>query len=309
MDTLLTALKAIAEPTRLRILVVCGRAELTVSDIVRILGQSQPRVSRHLKLLVDAGLLERHQEGSWARYRLCAEGGMPRQLADSVIALIAENEVQIARDLSRLQTIRDEQANKAKTYFSQNAEQWAQLRALHIDEAEVDRALSKAVLSTSVDRLIDIGTGTGHVLNTLGTKIGAGVGIDRSPDMLDIARTGLDQAGLFNCQVRQADMNQLPFEDGRFDVATLHMVLHFVDEPGFALAEAARVLSPGGRLVVVDFAPHTLEELVDQQAHVWLGFSDARMDGWLTSAGLKPKRPQRLKGGPLTVVLWVAEKP
>ena len=309
MDRLLNALKAIAEPTRLRILVVCGRAELTVSDIVRILGQSQPRVSRHLKLLVDAGLLERHQEGSWARYRLCAEGDIARSLADSVVALIADNEVQITRDLARLQTIRDEHADKAKTYFSKNAEQWEQLRALHIDEAEVDRALAKAILANSVERLIDIGTGTGHVLSTVGPKIGAGVGIDRSPDMLDVARAGLDQAGLFNCQVRQADMNQLPFEDARFDVATVHMVLHFVDEPEIALAEAARVLSPGGRLVVVDFAPHDREELVEKQAHRWLGFSDTRMKDWLEAAGLNAKRPQRLKGGPLTVVLWIAEKP
>lgn len=309
MDHLLSALKAIAEPTRLRIVALCGRAELTVSDIVGILGQSQPRVSRHLKLLVEAGLLERHQEGSWARYRLTGTDDTARALADAVVGLIPDAEVQIVRDRERLERLRTERVEKARAFFARNAQQWAELRALHIDAAEVDRALVKALSARSIERLIDIGTGTGHVLKLMGPTIGAGVGIDRSPDMLDLARTELDSAGLFNCQVRQADIRQLPFDDGRFDAASLHMVLHFLDDAASAVSEAARVLASGGRLVIVDFAPHDRQDLVETQGHVRLGIADDRMADWLGTAGLVAKRPQRLKGGPLTVVLWIAEKP
>ena len=309
MEPLLAALKAIAEPTRLRIVALCGAAELTVSDIVGILGQSQPRVSRHLKLLVEAGLLERHQEGSWARYRLTGAESTARALAEAVVDLLPETEVQITRDRERLEKLRGERAEKAKAFFAKNAEQWAELRSLHIDEAEVDLALVKALSSRPVDRLLDIGTGTGHVLKLMGPAIGAGVGIDRSPDMLDLARTELDAAGLFNCQVRQADIRQLPFDDRRFDAVSLHMVLHFIDDAEAAISEAARVLAPGGRLVAVDFTPHDRQELVETQGHVRLGIADDRMTAWLGAAGLRAKRPQRLKGGPLTVVLWIAEKP
>lgn len=307
MDDLLHGLKAAAEPTRLRILSLCAHGELTVSDVVRILGQSQPRVSRHLRLLVEAGLLERNQEGNWAWYRLAERGGN-HDLARLLIDLIPPEDPVQALDLARLEDIKAERAREAEAYFRDNAAQWSQIRALHADMEDVDEALRRLIERGPVGELLDIGTGTGRVLELAAPHVESAIGVDLSREMLAVARANLDKAGLRNCQVRHADMYQLPFEDGRFDAVTLHLVLHYAEQPGRVVAEAARVLAPGGHMVVVDFAPHTMTALIDEHAHRWPGFSNADMRRYLRDAGLVAEDMVRLEGSPLTVCLWAGRR-
>ena len=308
MEQLLQGLRAVAEGTRLRILGLCAHAELTVTELVEILGQSQPRVSRHLKLLMEAGLLERHQEGNWAYFRL-AQSARNTELARLIVDLMPAEDPVHALDLERLQAVKQTYAIEAAAYFRRNAANWSQIRALHVEEAEVDAALREALAQDEIADLLDIGTGTGHVLQLLGDQLGNGIGVDRSRDMLNVARANLFREGLRHCQVRQADMMQLPFPAARFDAVTLHMVLHYAESPEAALAEAARVLRPGGRLVVVDFAPHEHLQLREEHAHRWLGFSEETMQEHLTRAGLAPEAPRHLEGGAITVVLWSARRP
>ena len=311
MDQLLLGLKAAAEGTRLRILSLCAHVELTVSDLVRVLGQSQPRVSRHLKLLVEAGLLERHQEGNWAWYRVAepSSGARNAELARQLIDLIpADDDVQ-ALDLIRLEEIKAERARIAADYFRANAASWSEVRALHVDPARVDAALRRVVLRQPVESLLDIGTGTGRVLELVAPEVESAIGIDLSREMLAVARHNLDKDGLRHCQVRHADMYQLPFAQERFDAVTLHMVLHYSERPAQVLAEAARVLRPGGRVVIVDFAPHGMTALLDQHAHRWPGFADTDIARWFREALLSPEEPVLLEGDPLTVALWAAGRP
>lgn len=308
MQALLQALRAAAEPTRLRILGLCGHGELTVTDLVNILGQSQPRVSRHLRLLVEAGLLDRYQEGNWAWYRM-ADHGLAGELAHQLIDLIPEDDPALALDLGRLEQVKADRARAAEAYFRENAARWDEVRALHVDQQKVDAALKKALFGAPVDELLDIGTGTGSILEMAGPRVKSAVGVDTSREMLSVARLSLDRAGLRNCQVRQADMYALPFPAGRFDMVTLHMVLHYAEDPGRAVMEAARVLRPGGRMVVVDFAPHDMTSLQVEHAHRWLGFDSGATARFFDRAGLVPDAPIQLKGKPLTVCIWAARCP
>lgn len=307
MDVLLSGLRAAAEPSRLRLLALCAHAELTVSELVQIIGQSQPRVSRHLKLLCEAGLLDRFREGTWAFYRL-SERGRCAELARLLVDLIPADDTLPALDLARLESVKKVNAEAAAAYFSRNAGAWDKVRSLHIAEPEVEAALLKLLPSSGIAEFLDIGTGTGRVLELFGSRIGRGVGIDLSREMLAVARANLQNAGLRNCQVRQGDMYQLPFQGGEFDAAVIHQVLHFADRPADVIAEAARALRPGGRLVVVDFAPHELESLRLEQAHRRLGFAEDEVREWCRAAGLAPGKPVLLEGDPLTVCLWPANR-
>ena len=311
MDRLLLGLKAAAEGTRLRILSLCAHVELTVSDLVRVLGQSQPRVSRHLRLLVEAGLLERHQEGNWAWYRLAEarSGARNAELARQLIDLIPENDEIELLDLSRLEEIKAERARIAADYFRANAASWSEVRALHVDPAQVDSALRQVVLRQPIETLLDIGTGTGRVLELVAPEVTSAIGVDLSREMLALARHNLDKDGLRHCQVRHADMCQLPFAQERFDAVTLHMVLHYSERPAQAIAEAGRVLKPGGRVIVVDFAPHGMTALLDRHAHRWPGFEDSDIRRWFSAARLSPEEPVLLDGDPLTVAIWAAGRP
>ncbi|HXV23374.1 MAG TPA: metalloregulator ArsR/SmtB family transcription factor [Alphaproteobacteria bacterium] len=309
MDQLLQGLRAAGERTRLRILGLCAHGELTASDLGEILGQSQPRVSRHLKLLVEAGLLERHQEGSWAYYRLASGPSAAGDLGRMLVDLMPEDDPVLGLDLERLEAVNQAWAAKAAAYFHRHAADWDRVRALHVDQERVDAALRRLFRRTSARDLIDIGTGTGHVLQLLGGEVEAAIGIDRSRDMLIVARANIHRAGLRHCQVRQADMMHLPFAASSVDAITFHMVLHYAEDPAGAIAEAARLLRSGGRLIIVDFAPHAHEELRRDHAHRWLGFTDERIEAWLTKAGLVAGEPEHLKGGTLTVALWHGVRP
>ncbi len=303
MERLLAALRAAGEPTRLRILAVCATGELSVSDLTLILGQSQPRVSRHLKLLCDAGLLDRHREGTFAYFRLT---GRPPfgELARSLVDLVPADDAAFALDRERLEAIKSERAAAAAAYFRDNAGRWDEIRALHIADSEVEDALLRLLDEELLGDLVDLGTGSGRMLTLLGHRARHAVGVDLSREMLAVARANLDKAGLRHGQVRLGDLYQLPLPSAAFDVAIMHQVLHYLESPGDALAEAARVLRPDGRLLIADFARHEVESLRAEHAHRWLGFDDDRVQGWLEQAGFAPGPSERLPGSPLTVVLW-----
>lgn len=311
MDDLLAALRAAAEPTRLRILALASHGELTVSELVRTLGQSQPRISRHLKLLTEAGLLTRHREGSWAFHRL-ADDGPGADVARHLNALLPQADIQdgiLAQDRGRLSDVKFARAEAAENYFRDNAESWDKLRSLHVDDAKVEAAIGKLLPKDGIENLLDLGTGTGRMLEVFSPRARRATGIDLSHEMLTVARDKLEKAGCANCQVRQGDLYQLPFTSGDFDAITIHQVLHYLDEPGRAIAEAARVLAPGGSLLIADFAPHALESLRQDHEHRRLGFGGDEIKAWLNRAGLTLKDTVSLAGDPLTVVLWLAEKP
>jgi ubiquinone/menaquinone biosynthesis C-methylase UbiE len=308
MEDLLAALRAIAEPTRLRLVVLCARGELTVSELTQILGQSQPRVSRHLKLLCEAGLLDRFREGSWVFYRLNGTG-RGGAVARQLVALCGEDDPTIALDLQRLAAIKRQRAELASAYFRENAAHWDRIRSLYIDEREVEAALIEIIAAADPRDLLDIGTGTGRMLEILGPRVGHALGIDQSREMLAVARVNLERAGLGNGSVRLGDMYQLALPGASFDAVVVHQVLHYADRPGQAIAEAARVLRSGGILVLVDFAPHMVEFLRTEHAHRRLGFADSEIAAWCRAAGLDPAPPRRLPGNPLTVVIWTAWRP
>ncbi len=305
METTLSGLRAAAEATRLRLLLLCAHSELTVSELTDILGQSQPRVSRHLKLLCDAGLLDRFREGTWVFYRL-AQRGRAAALAERICASVPVDDPTVALDNARLETVKRQRAEAANAYFRANAAQWDRIRSLHIAEGEVEAAIIDALSGIEVHDLLDLGTGTGRMLEIFGPRIDHAVGIDISREMLAVARVNLERANLRNCAIRQGDIYQLPFSDGGFDAAIFHQVLHYADRPSIAIAEAARMLRGKGRLVIVDFAPHALEFLRKEQAHRRLGFADTEIIAWCRDAGLVPEPVRHLPGQPLTVSIWVA---
>lgn len=304
---MLSALKAAGEPTRLRLLALCAHMDLTVSQLTQILGQSQPRVSRHLKLLWEAGLLDRFREGSWVFFRLATRGPVV-ELARILVDSLDHDDLVLSLDFARLEKIRRERETLAADYFRRNATQWHEIRALHVDEAEVERQLLALIPNGEVEDLLDIGTGTGRVIEILGPRVRRAVGVDLSHEMLTVARSNLERAQLRNCLVRHGDMYQLPLQSGSFDAVTIHQVLHFAERPGEVIGEAARVLRPGGRLIVVDFDKHELEFLRDEQAHRWLGFREDEVAGWFGQAGLETGPVKFLPGDPLTVGIWQARQ-
>jgi len=305
MDQLLSCLRAVAEPTRLRLLSLCAEGDMTVSELTQILGQSQPRVSRHLKLLCDAGVLDRFREGSWVFYRLAddnaASGGVARQL----VALIPEDDFQRALDRTKLSEIKQARAAEAEAYFTANAAQWDRIRSFHVDESDVEQELLKAFPAHAGD-LLDIGTGTGRMLELFADRVDRGVGIDSSRDMLSVARAKLEADGIRHCHVRHGDMYRLPMADASYDAAVIHQVMHYADRPEALITEVARVLRPDGVLLIVDFAPHDLETLRIEHAHLRLGFSDSEIFDWCARAGLEAGRVRNLPGDPLTVKMWSA---
>jgi ubiquinone/menaquinone biosynthesis C-methylase UbiE len=304
---LTTTLKAAGEATRLRILALLAEAELTVSDLTEILRQSQPRLSRHLRLLAEARLVERFREGAWAFYRLGEHGGI--DIARTLIARLDPEDPVIARDRERLAAVRTARAAAAQNYFRKHAAEWDRIRKLHAADAAVEDAIRKALADKPIRSLLDLGTGTGRMLELFAGDIERGLGLDLSLDMLAVARDRLDRAGLKHCSVRHGDIYDLALPRDSFDVVIIHQVLHFLDDSAHAIREAARVLRPGGRLLVVDFAAHELEFLRDDYAHRRLGFASDAVTQWLEAAGLDGVRQQTLPPGPdggIAVSLWLA---
>jgi ubiquinone/menaquinone biosynthesis C-methylase UbiE len=311
LAALTATLKAAGEATRLRILMLLAEAELTVSDLTEILRQSQPRLSRHLRLLAQAGLVERFREGSWAFFRL-GEHGSVADIARVLIARLDADDPVVARDRERLAAVRAARAAAAQNYFRRHAVEWDRIRKLHVADAAVEEAIGAALADRPIRSLLDLGTGTGRMLELFANDIERGLGLDLSLDMLALARERLDHAGLKHCSVRQGDIYDLALPRDSFDVVIIHQVLHFLDDSGRAIREAARVLRPGGRLLVVDFAPHDLEFLREDHAHRRLGFANETITQWLEAAGLDVMRQQMLPPGPegkIAVSLWLARDP
>lgn len=309
MDTLLNGLRAAGERTRLRLLAILARNELTVSELTQILGQSQPRVSRHLRLLCEARLLDRVREGTWVFYRL-ADRGAGTHLARALVKLIPGDDLEIERDIRRLETVRAARAEAAATYFRENAAKWDRIRSLYVAESDVERAMLKALGDNTVEDLLDLGTGTGRILQVFAAKTKRGLGIDLSREMLAVARANLEGANFQHCQVRHGDIYNISVPTGSMDVVIIHHVLHFLDDPSVAVAEAARTLRPGGRLLIADFAPHALEFLRTDYSHRRLGFADKEMIAWCQTAGLVDTEVRHLKvtgkrdKEKLTISLW-----
>lgn len=314
VETMAELLKAVGEPTRLRILALLAKGDLTVSDLTQVLGQSQPRVSRHLRLLAEAGLVSRYQEGSWAWFRL-AEGGVARAVADLVVAKLDAGAGAMMRDAGRLNAVRSERQARAADYFARNAGDWDALRTLHVPEESVEAAMLAALGRRRIDTMLDLGTGTGRLLELFAPHYRSALGIDMSREMLAVARAKLEAAGITHAAVRQGDVTAPPVDAGRFDLVTVHQVLHYLDEPQAVIAEAARALRPGGTLLIVDFAPHGLEHLRDNHAHARLGFADEQIAQWCHDAGLRFDAVETFEAAPaagaagLTVKLWVARDP
>ena len=307
LGTVLEALRGAGEETRLRILHALSGGELAVSELTQVLGQSQPRVSRHLKLMADAGLIERRREGAWAFFRLAREGFGAR-LARFALDGLEAREPDLEGDRRRLAEARARRAEAAEAYFRENAADWDAIRSLHAPEAEVEAA-ARALLDGRFARLLDLGTGTGRMLALFADRYDEGTGYDVSQPMLGLARTRLDAAGIRHAEVRQGSILALPEPEGAASAAVIHQVLHFLAEPAIALAEAGRVLAPGGRLLIVDFAPHGEEALRERHAHRRLGF--AREEVEEMARGLAPLAYERVAGTgtALTVSLWLLGRP
>jgi ubiquinone/menaquinone biosynthesis C-methylase UbiE len=311
--TVLAMLRAAAEPTRLRVLALLTRGELSVKDLTRILGQSQPRISRHLKLMTEAGLIERVRDGSWAYFQLARDGPRGR-LVFSLLEAIDPDDTMLARDRGRAETVKREREAAAQAYFRDNAAEWDRIRALYVTEAEVEAAVISAVGPLPLRLLVDLGTGTGRMLELLSGRYERGLGLDINHTMLAYARGNLERAGITHASVRHGDMYDVGLANGSADAVVMHQVLHFLTEPTLALAEARRILSPGGHLVIVDFAPHALEFLRETYAHARLGISPDQMEQWLAECGLDLERRQDLEpaddaANKLTVSIWTARRP
>ncbi len=322
MEDLLSALKAIAEPTRLRIVAATRRCELTVSDLCHVLGQSQPRVSRHLKLLCEADVLTRHSQGTRAFYRPAATGQGAALLA-ALETLLDETDPTLQRDLARVEGIRVDRSEAAQKYFAEIAADWDRVRTRHVSDEKLEAKLLDLATDRSSDAgplrdLLDIGTGTGRMLELFASHIDRGLGVDLNPQMLDAARSRLDQQGLTNCAVRQGNVYNLDVAPGEFDVAVLHHVLHFLDDPETAVREAAASVRPDGKVIIVDFAPHDIDFLRTDYAHHRLGFAEDEISEWCRTAGLieiethsltpkNAKKPSKAGDSDqiLTVTIWV----
>jgi len=307
LDDLLAGLRAAAEPSRLRLLAICSHGEWTVSELVQVMAQSQPRISRHLKLLAEAGLLERFREGGWVFYRR-AQSGAAARVARSLCRLLPEDDPALALDRQRLAAIRATRRRQAERFFGERAASWDSETDVAVEAGAVEAELLRIFGDERADSLLDIGTGTGRILQVLAGHVGSGMGVDLSHDMLRVARANLDRREARNCQVRFGDMYQLPLQDDSTAAVTLHQVLHFADDPQAALAEASRVLAPGGRLVVVDLASHDLEWLRAERGHRRLGFADREVRGWFEGLGLQPAPIVRLPGEGADVCIWLARK-
>ncbi|KKB84937.1 ArsR family transcriptional regulator [Devosia limi DSM 17137] len=306
LATLVGVLKAAGEGTRLRLLALLAEGDHSVKDLTEILKQSQPRVSRHLKLLADAGLVQRNAEGAWAYYGL-AQQGDGAELAQWLIARVDETDAERRRDAERQQAVRSAQQAQATEYFAKVASSWDLLKTLHVPESAVEAAVIEALDGKTVELLIDLGTGTGRMLDVLAPSYKHGIGLDSSREMLAVARARLASAGIGHAQVRLGDIGDIDATVGPADVVVVHQVMHYFDDPGRMLAQARRLLKSGGKMIIVDFAPHELEFLRSEHAHRRLGLSQSQMSGWAAAADLAVEAvrefPSDTENG-LTVCLW-----
>ena len=309
-EEVIEALRAAGEPTRLRILALLANEELAVMELSQILDQSQPRVSRHLKLLSDAGLIERFPDGAWVFYRVAADPAL-RHFVDQVLDMIVSSDIGMHRDAERLDAVRGERSSDAQSYFERNAARWDEIRSLYVSEANVEAAILAAAGAGPFERMIDLGTGAGRMLALLGPKAKDAIGLDLSQQMLNVARLHVTEAGLQGVELRHGDIFATRLPDRSADLVVVHQVLHYLSDPASAVIEAGRLVAPGGRLLIIDFAPHALEFLREAHQHRRLGFSDDEMGRWMAEAGLLAPNLTTLPSASsegLTVKIWVAKR-
>ena len=307
--------RALADPTRLRILRLLGSMELAVGEVAQVLGQSQPRVSRHIGILCDSGLAERRREGSWIFLRASVDPQGSSTVLSDVSRMLARAEnaddafgSQCRADRQRLAEIREARESQALEYFADNAHDWDELRRLHSSDEQVEAALAQALGDAELGRLLDIGTGTGRMAELFAEGADHIVALDKSLAMLRVARAKLQHLPTERVELVQGDFASLPFSPESFDTVLFHQVLHFAQSPASVLYEAARVTRGGGRIAIVDFAAHQREELREKHAHARLGFADGQRHELLDDAGYEPQAPLTLEDGELAVKIWVAER-
>nr|WP_298930669.1 metalloregulator ArsR/SmtB family transcription factor [uncultured Erythrobacter sp.] len=310
-----TIFKALADPTRLRIARLLGTMELAVGELAQALGQSQPRVSRHVGILCDAGLAERRREGSWVFLRSTAgaDNADPIVVALEQLLAIAERQnaefAQICEsDRRKLASIREAREASAGDYFAMHAGEWDDLRALHSPDAQVEQQLAEALGDNALGAVLDIGTGTGRMAEFFAGNAERVVAFDKNLEMLRVARAKLQHLPAAQIELVQGDFSELPFANSSFDTVLLHQVLHFAQDPALPLAEAARVTRTGGRIAIVDFASHDREELRTRHQHARLGFSDRQMRDLIRNAGFSASEPIALDGGELVVKIWIGKR-
>jgi ArsR family transcriptional regulator len=305
------ALRAAGEQTRLRVLALLTEGELAVGEIAMALGQSQPRVSRHLKLLTEAGLAERIPEGAWVFYRLAHNQNAERHLADALLAMLDPGDPVLAADAERLNAIRAARDEAAAAYFERNADDWERVRALHLPETDIDSAILAAAGEGPFELMVDVGVGQGRMIQLFADRVRRAEGFDTSRQMLAIARASLGDLKS-KAAVRFGDVYAPPLPPESADLVTIHQVLHFLADPARAIERSARMLRGGGRLLIVDFAPHALEFLRENHAHRRLGFADSEIAGWCKTAGVSNVRVTTLaptSPNALTVKIWTGDKP
>ena len=307
LNSLLNVLKAAGEETRIRILALFKGGELTVTELATIMRQSQPRISRHLRLLCEAGLLERHREGTWIFYRL-ADLGEQADLVNSIMNYIPYQDQILQHDQKRLEEVKKTRDLKAASYFQENAANWDKIRSLYVPERQVEDYLLEITNNLEIETLLDVGTGTGRMLKLFSPYTKQGIGIDLSHEMLGVARSHLENNAITNMQIRHGDMYDLALMDSSMDLVLFHQVLHFADDPLAAIRETARILRPDGIVIVIDFLPHKNEKLREEHAHRRLGFSEEEINEWCRITDLKITTTKVMRGKELDLFIWVATK-
>lgn len=307
LNSLLNVLKAAGEETRIRILALFKGGELTVTELATIMRQSQPRISRHLRLLCEAGLLERHREGTWIFYRL-ADLGEQADLVNSIMNYIPYQDQILQHDQKRLEEVKKTRDLKAASYFQENAANWDKIRSLYVPERQVEDYLLEITNNLEIETLLDVGTGTGRMLKLFSPHTKQGIGIDLSHEMLGVARSHLENNAITNMQIRHGDMYDLALMDSSMDLVLFHQVLHFADDPLAAIRETARILRPDGIVIVIDFLPHKNEKLREEHAHRRLGFSEEEINEWCRITDLKITSTKVMRGKELDLFIWVATK-
>ncbi len=308
MAELIDIFRALADPTRLRMVSLLREMDLAIGELAVVLDQSQPRVSRHVRILAEAGVVERHREGSWVFLRVPRSGAVAELMsAIHHWPYTPPEAAQIAQDAARLTAVRADREVAADRYFAEHADEWDAIRSRYVAESEVESAILTLMQGRRIGHLLDIGTGTGRMAEIFGQAADHITALDRSPEMLRIARTKLTAQNL-PIDLVQGDFLALPLGDSAVDMVVMHQVLHFAHEPERVIAEVGRVLRAAGHVLIVDFAPHNDEELRSVAAHARLGFSDTQMENWFDAAGLQLEQVETLDGGTLSVKLWLGRR-
>lgn len=321
MNSLIKALKAAGEPTRLRLFAALSQCELTVTELVFLLEQSQPRISRHLKIMVDAGLLQRYQEGSWVFHRINDQNSpqtiarvqaQAQAQAQALGKLIDYSNPILQADKNKIEAIKQNNAQRAADYFKAQAKDWDTIRQLIGSGEQIEQSMLDCA-QHNIASLVDLGTGTGRILEIFASRINNGVGFDTSHAMLNLARANLERHALPHCQARQSDIRSLPTASHSVDLVTVHQVLHYIDNPIAVIQEITRILKIGGEALIVDFAKHQHEFLRTEHAHRRLGFAHSEIKFWCAHNGLElvayKKVSQNNAQAGLEVILWHLVKP